>query len=325
MPIVPAPQVVKFDAGTDGSALTVTDLIGDSSAKTGLYAFDGVDDVMQLGTFEALGSGGGFPEALSAYVSTRKDLQGFIHLASLTENALVTEKDAINVDDSYVMFFAGGVNIVDPRTGVQRVISELGDVFGIAGYSEVKAGPQRSFSGYNRGLVTNALGSGNKMGAAGNIAGLNLVAQRQINVVIDRNKKTVLWGSFTGQKATSKLSFANVRRFHIYLKKALGPVLETFLEEPTDIETFKKIYLTVKPFMDDQVSKRAIYSYRWEGDQFADTIDDVVINKKADLDLGKYKVQLFCKDIVSMQEFSIDIVITPSSVSFEDAVAITNQ
>jgi len=322
-PITPVPFTLKMKTGSDGGAVTAADYIGDSAAKTGFYAFDGIDDAMQIAVLddEILS---GVHEAGAAYATNRKDLQYFAHIGEDgdAEADLIAEKDALGIDSSYVMFFGGMHSVVDPSDSVEKVISEIGDVIGLAAYSEKTFGPWLAFSGYNRGLIQNTLGAANQFGAAGNSANLDLLANHQINVVINRSNRTMLWGSFTGQLANSQLSLTNIRRFHIYLKKSLGPVLEQFLEEPCDIITFKKIYLSGKSFMDPLIAARAIFSYRWEGDQFASTPADFKVNDPDDVAIGKYLVRLFVKDIASMQEFSIDIVLTPSSVSFEDALIL---
>lgn len=318
-PIVPMAETIKVTGAVDGGALVAADYIGDPAGKTGFYAFDGIDDIMQLAVLKPLVPAG-TNEAGAAYASTRSDLQYFAHLDSDTESTLVTERDGYNINTSYVMWFGGKVNILDPFTNSSRFISELGDVLGAAAYSEVKKGAWYSFSGPQRGFVINCFGSGNKYGSRGNVSGLDLLAQRQINVVIDRGGKTLIWGSFTAQKDYSRLSFANVRRFHIFLKKSLGPIFENYIEEPCDIPTWKQIYLAVKDPLDQLVAKRAMFDYRWMGDQFANTLDDLAINNANDVGLGKYKARLFTKDIVSLQEFSLDIIITPTGVSFEDAL-----
>lgn len=324
-PIVPMYISFTTGGGTNGSAALATDYMGDSAGKTGFYAFDGVDDIMQVAILDDISAMVGVHEAGAAYAAARGDLQYFAHLKGTTENQLVNARNALNINSAYTMFFGGGIRLIDPADGKDKVISELGDVLGIAAYSEQEVGPWFSFSGPNRGVIHNCLGSGNLFGAAGNRAGLNYLANNQINVVVDRNKKTQLHGSFTGQRDESQMSLANIRRFHIYLKKAMGPVMELFIEEPCDIITWKKIYLKVKPFLDNLVSQRAMFEWRWEGDQFANTLDDLKINNPDDVALGKYKARLFVKDIASLQEFAIDVTLTPSSVSFEDALSITNQ
>lgn len=324
-PISPVVFTIKMNAGSDGTSLADADYIGDSSAKTGLYAFDGIDDIPQFAILND-------PENLSsaviiaaaAYANTRKDLQYFAYVAGESESALISTKDAFGIDSSYVMFFGGLIKVLDPSDSREKNIPAIGDILGLAASADFTYGLWYSFAGYNRGVIQNSLGAVNQWGSNGNQTNLDLLANHQINVVINRSRRTMLWGCFTGQLATSQLSLANVRRLHLFLKKSIGPVLEQFLEEPNDIPTWKIIYITVKPLLDSLKTRRAMYDYRWEGDQFARSLDDLVINNSADVALGKYKVRLFVKDIPAMQEFSIDITITPAGISFEDALIIVN-
>lgn len=310
--------------GSNGGTVTINDYTGDQSTKTGLYAFDSIDDMMQFAALDR--EDAPFHITASGYAFNRKDLMYWGHLSNtyISENQLVTAKDAMNIDSSFSEFFAGGVIVVDPFTGQNKNISELGDILGIAAYSDSTAGEWYSFAGPQRGIITNALGIVNNFGARSNTAGLDLLANHQINVVINRSNKLMLWGNFTSQFSTSKLSYSNVRRGNIYLRKLLGPFLENFLEDPCDIPTWKNIYLAVKPVLDDLKSKRMFYDYAWQGDQFANTLDDLVINQRVDVDQGKYKVRLFVKDIVSLQVIAMDITLSPSDVSFEDVLELIN-
>lgn len=100
-------------------------------------------------------------------------------------------------------------------------------------------------------------------------------------------------------------------------------MLEKYLEEPNDFPTWRMIYLEVKPFLDGLVRpSRALFDYDWQGDQFVTKLSDLKINDATQVGLGKYKVKLFCKDIVSLQEFSVDIVITATGVSFEESLSL---
>src|SRR5690606_34537620 len=108
------------------------------------------------------------------------------------------------------------------------------------------------------------------------------------NVVILRNNSIQLCGNFTGVLSTSRTSFISIRKLIITIKKTLKPVLEQFLEEPNDIQTWKAIYRVVKPYLDSLAGeeKRALHSYRWEGDQNATSIDNLTVNDKDDVGLG---------------------------------------
>lgn len=319
--IRPINQVHSFTGGTDGGVIVDTDYIGDSASGTGFHAFDDIDDCITISVPNL--STAAIHIAGVAYVESRKDMIYLIHLASLTANGLVAEKAALNIDSNYVGFYAGGLKVTDNITGAEKSISELGDIIGLSASvdADTQYGPWYSFAGDTRGRIFNALGVVTNFGTPGRYNDLNLLANRQINCVVVQDGKIKLSGNFTGQLKQSRLSYISNRKLLITIKKDLKPILNSFLEEPTDIILFKAIYRTVKPYFDSLKSdeKRAISAYRWEGDQRVSTLNDVVINKKSDLDQGKYRVKLFITDIVSLQEFTVDITLSPlAGVEFED-------
>lgn len=316
----PPNMSLKYSAGTDGSALTDADYIGDSGSKLGLYAFTGVDDIMEIGTLD--NDSTALMIAGSAYAATRKDLQYFIHLpnSTATEAGLIALRDSTAIDSKYTMFFAGGLKVTDPQSAAQVNISELGDILGMAAYSAEKAGPWQSFAGIQRGLVYNALGIVNNFGTPGNTTLLDMLCNHGINVVINSKVRRKLNSCYTGQITDSDYSFGSVTRMVIFMKKAIGPLLENYLEEPNDIITWKRIYLAVKPFLEDMKTKRAISRYDWQGDQFANTLNDLTTNVLADVDQGKYRVNLFMSAIKPLVDINIAIILTPSGVSFEEAL-----
>ena len=327
--VVPlADQALGFEGGVDGSALVAGDYIGDSAGKTGLTAFDGIDDVSALAILDDVSALAGIHEAGAAYANNRKDLCYFFHLGAEgdTEQDIATERLALNIDTSYARGFCGGIIHVNTLTSQEEWISELGDVLGISAYSEEHFGPWLSFAGKNRGEIFNAIGSGNNWGARGNTINLDILGNAQMNPVIDRDRKAYLLSNYTMAVEYSQLSFGEIRDLVIYLKKSLAPTAERYLEEPCDPISWRKLYLEVRPFLDNLEAQRAFQKngYRWEGDQFARSVnqEDLRVNDAANIALGKYKVRLFIQAVVGMKEIAIDIVITPSSVSFEDALAL---
>lgn len=323
----PVVGIRTFSDGTDGSALVDADFIGDSSGKTGWYAFDAVDDIVSLGAPSE--SADAVHQAGAAYANTRQDLVYFAHLSNSlkSEAALVAKRESLLIDNSYTGFYAGGLKVIDPLTSKVREISELGAVMALAAASGVNHGMEKSFAGPQRGIILNTQGPVNNFGAAGNFNGMNLLANRQINVVIARDGKVMLWGNFTSQIATSLLSFINVRRLLIYIKKSLRPVIERYLEEPNIMDTWKMIYNEVTPFLDGLYARKAFFptkampkGYRWEGDQFAKDLDSLVVNAKDQVLQGKYKVRLFCTPTPSMQEVEIQVTVMGSNISFEEVL-----
>jgi hypothetical protein len=305
--------------GSDGTTPVAADYTGDSAGPTGFYAFDLVDDFEVVAALDfdddtILNVG-------ATYAENRGDCLFFGHLpnSNTSVSALTTDRDSLTVDSPYAAIFAGGLRIPDPwLDNTEASISELGDVIGAAMRSAVEYGEWWSFAGPRRGLIYNAYGVVNNFGTKGT-ANLDLLAQRGINMVVERDSKIMVWGNFTGQLATSKKSYLNVSRLHVHIKKSLRPLLEMYIEEPNDFPTFRQIYNDVQPYLDSLLGeKRALADYSWQGDQFANTDGDLQVNLRTDLNQGKYKVELYLVEIVSLQEFTISIISTPSGVSFED-------
>lgn len=321
--LVPGIFELFYNTGSDGDPIVAADYVGDSAGKTGFYSFDNEDDGYQISAPEI--SDNTVHVGGSAYSASRKDLVYLAHLSNtnLTASALISARNTTNIDSSYTAFFAGGLKVLDPITSQQKNISELGDVMGLAANSDNFFGEWYSFAGTQRGIIRNALGVVNNFGNPANYNALNLISNSQINMVIQEDGITYLKGNFTAQRASSRTSFLNTRRFLIYLKKLLTPTLKRYIEEPCDIPSFKALWLEVKPVLDDLASanKRALFDYRWVGGQQYNTIEEVIqntSNTENDIDQGKYKVKLYLKIIPSMQEIGLDLIITRTSVDFNE-------
>lgn len=315
--LVPHNMELQFTGGTDGTTPTDTDYVGDSAGRNGFHAFDEYDDSYNLAVFdntsdEVLVAG-------SAYAAAREDLIFFLEIPYTlrTKSAIISKRNSLNIDSRFTYIFAGGLKTKDPITGQDKEIMAIADVLALENYTSNNYGPWYSFAGINRGNITNALGVVNNFGAAGSFKDLNDLANQQINMVINRDNAIKLWGNFSAQVATTQQSQLSIVRLIIYLKKSLRTPLESFLEEPNDIPTWKRIYYTVLPFLESLVTKRAIYTYDWQGDQFAKSLDDLQINDKTDVSNGKYKILFPIKAIPSLQEIMVNIILAPAGVSFE--------
>jgi hypothetical protein len=311
-------------SGTNGGTIVDADYSGDPGG-TGVYFLNEFDDFSMFAALDNESTS--FANAAAAYANSRQDCQALIHVPNTNDAAseVITFRDGLTVDTRFAMVWTGGLKINNPfitsESPTLYPISELGDVLGIAARSAAEFGPWWSFAGLQRGQVDNALGVVNNFGTGGS-ANLDQLAQRQVNAVVSINGNIFLKGNFSAQKASSRKSFNNVVQLLIYIKKALRPSLERYLEQPNDFRTFREIYGEVQPFFDSLVGgeKRALVDYDWRGDQFANTDSDLKINNRASLDQGQYKVELWLKEVVSMQEFTLTIISAPSGVSFEDNV-----
>ncbi len=313
-----------YSGGTAGTALTSSDYIGNSANYLGFNSFDKYDDINII-TTPALGiSDTAVASAGAAYAEFRKDLVFFIHVNNTytTANAIATARDATLIDSTYVAFYGGGIKALSSITGKEENLSEMGKVLGLASRTHDQWGAWYSYAGSNRGVLTSVTGVVNNFGGPANKADMDLLANKQVNMTIVRNNRAMLWGNFTAQQTTSALSFLSVRFLLLYMKKVIGPYLTDFLEEPNTISTWKSMYYGILPFLEDLQDRKALWEFEWQGDQFASDLSGLTINDPDAVALGKYKIRLYLKPIVSLQEIEMFILLSPAGISFDEASAL---
>lgn len=213
-----------------------------------------------------------------------------------------------------ICYYAGGIKYYDANGSLQNC-DVLGSVIGLGDSSASNYGPYRSFSGMNRGIIPDALGPvTDNLGGPGMIEELQELAEWYCNLFVIKDtstqgKRTMLWHGFTSNPKSDSEKFLSIVRLNLYIKKNLRPILERYIEEPNNWVTWKNIYLEGRVIMDDLVDNQAITSYEWIGDQYATSYDDLQVNNEADVRQGKYHLVLKYKDIVPLQEITVDIII----------------
>lgn len=223
-------------------------------------------------------------------------------------------------NSKYVAYFGGGIkyynvdgNLVDSDV--------LGTIVGLGDASASQFGPWKSFAGMNRGIIYDGNGPVcPNYGSPSRTKELNELAQNYANIICikdvpNQGKQTLLWHCFSSQVKQDSERFLAIVRLNLYLKKNLRPILEKYLEEPNIWNTWNKIYLEVKPMLDNLVDEDAMSEYTWMGDQDANSYNDLSVNNEADVRQGKYKAILKFKDIVPMQEITMGIYIDQASKS----------
>lgn len=306
----------QFTGGTDGSLPENKDYIGDSNSRTGLFAFDEYDDSYQLTTLDKNSTQ--LQVAGSSYAKNRGDLIYYSFMDNKDKQGILVQRESLG-DNKYQYIYGGYGKVLDPITNQSIDINPIGDIFAAISASDRNYGEWYSFAGPNRGLLDGLMGVTPNFGAPASYKDLDELANKQVNMVINRSGSIKLWGNFTGQYKNDQERFVNILRLIMFLKKSLRPTLESFLEEPNDIPTWKRLYYTVKPFLDSLVTNRAMYSYEWQGDQNATSLSNLKINNLTDVGNGKYKVNLMIKAIPSIQEINVNIILAPTGVEFEVA------
>jgi len=303
IPVVAAAS--DFAGGVDPAGLVAGDYSGAMST------FDAVDDGLVMAVPEQ--DDDSMNAAGITYAAARGDIVFFAHLPNslVTAGTLATERTTVASNSKFGAFYAGGIRIREERTLVEKAMSEMGDVLGIAARVHKAFGEWYSLAGQTKGYVQDAIGVVTNFGTPGSFADLNTLANSQINMMVQRNGIVQVSGNFSAQYENNQEKYLSVVMLVIWMKKTLKPILESYLEEPNDPITFQKIYYHLKPYLDKLASPayRAIYKYEYYGDQFASTIDDLQVNDPVDVQNGKYKINLKIWPIPSLQELTFNLML----------------
>ena len=235
-----------------------------------------------------------------------------------TKATILKAKQGIGINSEHVAYFAGGLRLYN-QDGMLMDSDVLGTVFGLSAQAATEWGPWYSFAGQNRGIVGDGNGPvAENFGSPGRYDDLNELAAESINIFVIKEvasggKATLLWHNFTSTMLSNSERFLNVERLIYYIKKVLRPIMERYLEEPNNFETWSKMYLEVDPYLQDLQNRNGVHSYEWQGDQFATSFDDLQVNNEKDVRQGKYKANLVIKEVVALQEINIGIVLDASS------------
>lgn len=223
-------------------------------------------------------------------------------------------------NSKYIAYFGGGLKYYNENGNLQDS-DVVGTIAGLGDASATQYGPWKSFAGMNRGVIGDAVGPVcPNYGSPSRYSELNTLAQNYINEMVikdtpDAGKQTILWHCFSSQVKQDSERFLSIVRLNLYLKKFLRPVLNKYIEEPNVWSTWKRIWLEVKPTLDSLVDEDAMTEYTWMGDQDATSWDDLSVNNEADARQGKYRAILKYKNVVPMQEVTMEIVIDAASKS----------
>ncbi len=327
----PAPiGPVNLAGGEDGiQNIDDDDWIGDPATRTGLYAFDDIDDAMGVATLES--SSPAVVAAGLAYCAKREDMVYYVEPPASVSSA----QDAIDFrlgqgewahpafNTSYGAIYFGRPKIRNPKVNQVTDIGNMGDVFGVHAFSDAKAEVWFAPAGLQRARIPNTLGVHYNVGTPGRSSEMDDLVNNQINPIVDfSDDGTVIWGEQTLQRTPSALQSLHIRRLLIFMRKALMKVNRIFLFEPNDPITWRRVFNLIDPWMADLLNRRAFYEYLIQCDQDAKSIADAILNTPERIDRGEFVCRLFFKPTRTLKYFGLEAVITKSNANFKELLDI---
>lgn len=243
---------------------------------------------------------------------TVRTLDSIVQLAQQLQTAIGHSK--------WISYFAGGLKYSN-SFGLQQNSDVLGTVLGLADTSATGYGYNYSFAGVNRGVVPDAGGPVvPNFGSPARFKDLETLANNYVNIFVVKDtpsfgKRTLLWHNFTSQVKNDSFRFIGNTGLILNIKKTLRTILESYIEEPNIWNTWSDIYAVVKPIISNWVDTHAITDPKWMGDQDASSWSGLKVNTEEEVRQGKYHVVFTFKDVVSMQQVTVDVVLEKASKS----------
>lgn len=322
-----ATSTLATGAQTLGSILPI-DYVGNAAGETGIHSFDNDFEIVKIAVPELANPV--VDIALAAYADMRKDIRAILRTpVGLDGQGIIDYREGTGiyshspVNTWRASMFTGGLKVTHPATGLEKELTEVGDVIGAYSRKDNKSLEWFTVAGPKRGVIKNALGVVYNLGSSARQAQADAVDVHGVNAIIQHETfGVVIWGNSTLQKADTLLKHDNVADLLIFLTRALKPLIQSETFDPNDIETWKAIHRRVVPLMDFVKENRGVWNYLYQGDQDIDNVNQAVVNTSANINAGQYIFNLFISPKVGMKYQGVKVVVANSGVNFEELTNI---
>lgn len=306
---IPVGVITLAGGTTDLVALTDANFIGDSAAKTGVFALDEVTNCMRLFNFNRPAAT--VDAAIVAYCENRGDMRARLRTPiGLSDEGIDTYINGVgSVNSFYGEYCYSDIVITDPfNAKAKKTVSGIGFLAGNRAKVDTNFGCWFSDAG-ERGKMAGILAVGKNYIAPGNRGQFDSLYEAGLNaIVVHPSLGVCYWGNRTAFSDKTKLtSRTNIADLCVFIVREVTQIAETMMFEPTDVKMFRQLYQKAKSFIKTVlVNGRAIEGnsgsdggegsvWHWIGDQNVGSIAEVAYNSPTDVDAGRYKVQFVFK------------------------------
>lgn len=218
------------------------------------------------------------------------------------EDAVYNLEDT-NIDSNYTCTYYPFVKYYDSDNNQYVMLPATKDVVRNMAQTDNTSFPWFAPAGFNRGDVDCV-----KAHFVTKLGDEDTLYEGRINPLKSFSGEGVkLWGQKNLQIAESQLNRIAVRRLMLRIRKLISIACNRLIFEPNDATTKNRFLSLVTPILDSVKSNRGISDYRIEVD------DSVEARERRELNC-----KVFIKVINALEYISIDFVITPENVSFDN-------
>lgn len=233
------------------SGLSDSDFLGLTQAKSGLLAFDVVDDINIVAIPDRPGDREVIIGAYT-YCQNRRDCFFVADPpAQLTPQQMLEFKEGRGdfagnaFSSSYAALYYPWISMTDPLTGRTKLVPPSGAMAGTYSYTDVVRGVHKAPAGVNEGYLNSAVGI-ERLVTKGEQELLN---PKGINVIRSfPGVGIVMWGART-LSADSEWKYINVRRLLLFIEESIEEGTQWVVFEPNDRSLWAKVKRDATAFL----------------------------------------------------------------------------
>ncbi len=138
----------------------------------------------------------------------------------------------------------------------------------------------------------------------------DLISRIGLNPIAKFPEGYLLWNTLTLQKQASALRENYIRRGLLWLANSAQNTLRPFIGQPNTIVTRTRVKNSLKPLLDFMKDNSGVYAY--------EIVCDERNNRPANIDNYELKVAIYVQPVKTIKFILVDVIITPTGVSFSD-------
>lgn len=314
------------DNGLDG--LTDADWIGDELEQTGVYCINKLDmgiDIIIPGTssdnvINEIGLMASEAGVFVTYFQTPEGLDAMTTKDWRMGDGIYNHA-AFSTDAVALQF--GRPTVFDSRSNTDVEIPNLGMFGSCLSKNDISYGYASAPVGYRRGRVKLVKTLDRNLEKMHGFQ--DMFADYGINYLKITKDKNYAGPVFWEQNTSLLLPFINrklnVKRFLIYFRKIMMPVLKWFIYQKNGPELWKEIDMTLDPMLRRLQDKNDIYAYHLQTDKDAyfdssGALVGATINTGLDISQGICSVRVFVQPVMAAEIIKFDLGVTNAGVEF---------
>lgn len=204
-------------AGSEGSTVVTADYNGSSSGKTGMYAFDSVNDFGMLAIPGVTTTS--VMQTLVDYAESRKTFLAQVELAvGTTPSAAITQVETtMNRYSSYAEVLYPWLKALSPLDGTIQNVPPSGARQGMIAQTDASKGPWQAAAGETYGRVSGIVGIEREITKAD----YDTLYPKRINAFIVRTGKGCFFNGNVTLDSTGEFGETNVRRLFLFVEVSI--------------------------------------------------------------------------------------------------------